>query len=357
MSSAILVSGTDRRASLGLAAAVAVEGAALTGAGTLLVEMGEGAQRRSPTLLAATAARRIEEGLRRMGLRGAARGLVCHLASAGGDALDETRAAVGTADVELAVIHLPSRLWVPALDSGLEIGGCCLLASLPSERSLAALAVGELERRGVPRRIATRAPGPLAARRALAGARPGRVHSEYARGIASRLLDLSEPRREAAPNPETRRGQALPALLGAGLILVLAALALAAIGGAATGRGRVQRAADLAAVSAVRSMRDDVPRLLAPARQADGSFNPRHLSRGAVPLPRSISGGRRCEAKPRRSGPPSDRLPRCRRQSASPGSRDDRRGGRSRTASRWGPALGSPADPGGGECRRTGVGP
>jgi hypothetical protein len=27
-------------------------------------------------------------------------------------------------------------------------------------------------------------------------------------------------------------------------------------------------------------MRDDMPRLLAPARQADGSFNPRHLSRG-----------------------------------------------------------------------------
>ena len=80
MSSAILVSGADRRSSLGLAAAVAVEAAALTGAGTLLVELGEGAQRRSPTLLAAAAARRIEEGLRREGLRGAARGVVCHLA-------------------------------------------------------------------------------------------------------------------------------------------------------------------------------------------------------------------------------------------------------------------------------------
>ena len=77
----------------------------------------------------------------------------------------------------------------------------------------------------------------------------------------------------------TRRGQALPALLGAGLILILAALALAAIGGAATGRGRVQRAADLVALSAVRSMRDDVPRLLAPARLPDGAPNPRHLSR------------------------------------------------------------------------------
>jgi hypothetical protein len=42
----------------------------------------------------------------------------------------------------------------------------------------------------------------------------------------------------------------------------------------------VQRAADLAALSAVRSMRDDVPRLLAPARLPGGAPNHRHLSRG-----------------------------------------------------------------------------
>ena len=48
-----------------------------------------------------------------------------------------------------------------------------------------------------------------------------------------------------------------------------------------TGKGRVQRAADLAAISAVRSMRDDAPRLLAPGRLGDGSLDPRHLSRSA----------------------------------------------------------------------------
>ena len=280
MTSVILVSGTDRRASLGMAAAVAVEGAALTGAGTLLAELGEGAQRRGPTLLAAQASRRIEEGLRPQGLRGSARGLICHLALDDDEALGATEAAVGSRDVELAVIHLPGRLWVPALESGLRPGGGCLLVSLPAERSLAALAVGELERRRVPSRIATRAPGPLASRRALAGARHGGGHLEYARGIARRLLGLGRPRHRARNVARARRGQALPALLGAGLILILAALALAAIGGAATGRGRVQRAADLAALSAVRSMRDDVPRLLAPARLPDGSVNPRHLSRG-----------------------------------------------------------------------------
>ena len=65
MTPVILASGTQRRASLGMAAAVAVEGAVLTGAGTLLAEVGERAQRRHPTLFAAPAARRIEEAMRR----------------------------------------------------------------------------------------------------------------------------------------------------------------------------------------------------------------------------------------------------------------------------------------------------
>jgi hypothetical protein len=46
MTPAILAAGTDRRPSLGLAAAVAVEAASVTGAGTIMVEVGEDAQRR-----------------------------------------------------------------------------------------------------------------------------------------------------------------------------------------------------------------------------------------------------------------------------------------------------------------------
>jgi hypothetical protein len=279
MTPAIIASGTDRRSSLGLAAAVAVEGAALTGAGTLLVQVGEGAQRRSPTVLAAAAARRIEEALRREGLRGSARGHICHLALPDpGEALVLTRAAA--AEAELVVVHLPGQLWVPALESELRIAGGCLFVSLPAERSLAALAMGELEGRGLPGRIATRAPGPFAARRALAGVRPGGALTYTARRIARRLLGLGRSSRNESERGVARRGQALPALLGAGLILILAALALATIGGAATGRGRVQRAADLAALSAARSMRDDMPGLLAPARLPNGAPNPRHLSRG-----------------------------------------------------------------------------
>lgn len=74
-------------------------------------------------------------------------------------------------------------------------------------------------------------------------------------------------------------GQALILALGATLTLVIGALALVAIAGAVAGKGRVQRAADLAAVSAARSMRDDLSRLLAPARLPDGSLNPAHIGK------------------------------------------------------------------------------
>lgn len=269
----ILASGSDRGASLALGGAVAVEAAALTAAATLLVEVGDGARRRGPTLLAAPGARSIEEALRAGGRRASARGHVCHLAVAErAETLDEVAAAIRESEAELAVVHVPGSLWVPGLETAeLGVAGGCLLVSLPSERSLAALAIDELARRRLPARIATRAPTPFAARRALAGVRPGGRVSALAGGIARRLLELGRSRRD--------RGQALPALVGAGLILILVALALAAIGGAATGRGRVQRAADLAALAAVRSMRDDVPQLLSEPRLPNGAPNPRHLSK------------------------------------------------------------------------------
>lgn len=74
-------------------------------------------------------------------------------------------------------------------------------------------------------------------------------------------------------------GQALILALGGALALIAAALALVAIAGAVTGKGRAQRAADLIAISAVRSMRDDLPRLLAPPRFTDGRPNPRHIAK------------------------------------------------------------------------------
>lgn len=76
-------------------------------------------------------------------------------------------------------------------------------------------------------------------------------------------------------------GQALVLALGGSLALIAAALALVAIAGAVTGKGRAQRAADLAAISAARSMRDDLPRLHSPPALPNGLPNPRHLEKAA----------------------------------------------------------------------------
>jgi len=76
-------------------------------------------------------------------------------------------------------------------------------------------------------------------------------------------------------------GQALPLALGGALALIAAALALVAIAGAVTGKGRAQRAADLAAISAARSMRDDLSRLLSSPTLPDGRPNPGHLEKAA----------------------------------------------------------------------------
>jgi hypothetical protein len=76
-------------------------------------------------------------------------------------------------------------------------------------------------------------------------------------------------------------GQALPLALGGAFALIAAALALVAIAGAVAGKGRAQRAADLAAISAARSKRDDLPRLLSPPALPNGLPNPRHLEKAA----------------------------------------------------------------------------
>ena len=75
----------------------------------------------------------------------------------------------------------------------------------------------------------------------------------------------------------SRRGQATPLVLGGVFLLVLGAMAAVAISGAVTGKAKAQRTADLAAMSAVRSMKDDLPRLLAPPRLPNGLPNPAHM--------------------------------------------------------------------------------
>ena len=74
-------------------------------------------------------------------------------------------------------------------------------------------------------------------------------------------------------------GQAVVLAIGGSFALIAGALALVAIAGAVTGKGRAQRAADLAAISAARSMRDDLPRLLSPPTLPNGLPNPEHIGK------------------------------------------------------------------------------
>jgi Transglycosylase SLT domain/D-alanyl-D-alanine carboxypeptidase/Putative Flp pilus-assembly TadE/G-like len=77
------------------------------------------------------------------------------------------------------------------------------------------------------------------------------------------------------------RGQASLLVLGLLAVLLAGTLVLFAFGQALGARGKHQRAADLAAVSAAQVMRRHYPRLFEPAFLVNGVPNPRHLSNSA----------------------------------------------------------------------------
>ncbi|MGA7396321.1 MAG: transglycosylase SLT domain-containing protein [Solirubrobacterales bacterium] len=107
------------------------------------------------------------------------------------------------------------------------------------------------------------APGRFASRRLLAGRKSARARA----GL----------RKQASLAGES--GQATPLVLGAVFVLVLTTVALAAIAGAITGKARAQSVADLSALSSARSMKNDLPRLLAPPVLPNGAPNPAHMSK------------------------------------------------------------------------------
>jgi soluble lytic murein transglycosylase-like protein len=76
-------------------------------------------------------------------------------------------------------------------------------------------------------------------------------------------------------------GQASLLLLGMAAVLVAGAIVLFAFGQALGARGKHQRAADLAAVSAAQVMQRHYGRLFEPAFLPNGAPNPRHLSQAA----------------------------------------------------------------------------
>jgi hypothetical protein len=255
-----------------LAAAVGVAAASGRRGRVLLCDLDPSRGPRGPTVLAAEAACELEDELRARGgpfSSAAARGHLCHLPLPSGEeglelVADLVRAGVGAS---LVLVHVAEELWPRAVsDPRLAATGGLLQAELPADRSLVALAVRELRERGLRVKVASRPLGRVASRRALAGVEPGGEVSRRAARIARALL-------------AAERGQALVMVLGAAAALIFTALVLTAIGGAVTGKGRVQRAADLAALSGARSMRDEFDRLLAPAKLGTGAPNPAHLTK------------------------------------------------------------------------------
>ncbi|HEY7150437.1 MAG TPA: transglycosylase SLT domain-containing protein [Solirubrobacterales bacterium] len=264
-------------ASGGLAVAAAVGVALAAGDRRILLAEIGAARGRGPTTLASASARALERDLRGLGFRrAAARGRLCWLGlPEAQDSLRELAGALETARPEVSIVYVRAGLWRAALDDpALPLRGGLLRADLAEDRSLAALAVIELRERRLRVRVASRPLGLVASRRALAGL-------EVGGGSARRVSRLAGGLFRASPSLAAPQGQALPLTLGAAFVVLFVAMVLVALGGAATGASRVQRAADLAALSGARSLRDDFPRLFAPARLADGAPNPRHLDKDA----------------------------------------------------------------------------
>jgi hypothetical protein len=164
------------------------------------------------------------------------------------------------------VVCAPGRQYQLALGAGVEADRV-IVRSDPSDDAgnQALLGLVEREAGGIAARveIAEVAPGRLVSRRALAGT-PVRERRK-SRKFGRRMLRES--------------GQATPLVLGAVFVLVLGTVALVAIAGAITGKARVQTVADLSALSAARSMKEDLPRLLAPPTLPNGLPNPAHMTK------------------------------------------------------------------------------
>ena len=285
MSAAIIVTALDGSgralpSAAGLAAYAAAEQPEQP---AVLVDLESGRRHRAGmicTPLASTTEKLYADTCSQLGF--AARGGVCFASPQGSTPAAETVDEVlSEADCGYPVIAVPDHRFRTVLERAARIdalAACVVCADRSVPGPLLGLLGTELAGRGVPLAVWRRGPGLIGTRRALAGLRPGGVFEERAARV------LARARRTGAGAPGARvgtgqSGQALPALLGIAALAVLLTLALAALGGAVTAKGRAQRAVDLAALSAARSMRDDFSRLFVPARTPAGELDPRHLDR------------------------------------------------------------------------------
>jgi hypothetical protein len=186
----------------GAAAALACAGADVDRA-TLLVDVGGRAPR--PTLLASTAAHRLEERLAAHlpAARVAARGQVCHLAvPADLEGLATASAAVTVARGSLSVLQIPSTSLRPLLDEWLGPAptGVLLRADLGADRALLGLVARDLIGQGLAVAVLKRRLGWMVERRALFGS----LAPDADGGLPPRLL-RQLARHEAYPELEPPR--------------------------------------------------------------------------------------------------------------------------------------------------------
>lgn len=226
------------------------------------------ARRRQPTVLATAAAKELETLVGELvpEAHPVARGALCLVQT--GSAGVAIAAAEAIADLGRAgalVIAAPSDSYRQLVEDLPRIERILLMADAGEhDDPLLELTLAEAETIAGVAEVAVDRPGRFASRRALAGA-------------ASRAGRLRREGRDRRAQLAGEGGQATPLVLGAVFVLVAGAVVAVAIAGAITGKGQAQRAADLAALSAVRSMKDDLPRLLAPPTLPNGLPNPEHM--------------------------------------------------------------------------------
>jgi D-alanyl-D-alanine dipeptidase len=293
MSQLVLVTAIGRGEGVVEAAAVeAMKHPGGTDGVPLLIEIGR-SRRLSPTVLARRPAKELEEVLR-TGFpesRVAARGGLCLMqVDPPADGRIDLGPILKAAEqaTKIVVACAPGAYRQVAESPGIRFDLILLVCSArpdPAEVALTDLAV--LETRELTRvvRVQNDPPGRLESRRALAGSaargprardlRPAGTGDPASGGEPPAELQTWRNRLRAGLGGE--RAQATPLVLGSAFALVVGAVVLVAIAGAITGKGKAQRAADLAALSAARSMKDDLPRLLAPPTLPNGMPNPAHM--------------------------------------------------------------------------------
>jgi hypothetical protein len=191
-----LVSGVgEAEGSRAAAAALACAGADADRA-ALLLELSYGRAPR-PALVATEAARRLEERLAAHlpDARVASRGRLCHLVlPADGEGIERAPAALALVRDSSGVVVLPPGLVQSALEEPrIRASAAMLRADLDRDRSLAALAVGNLLERGLRVAVLKRPLAWMPSRRALFGVLPAAAPG----GLPPRVL-----RRIAAPDTE-----------------------------------------------------------------------------------------------------------------------------------------------------------